>query len=276
MDQIVTIGLDLAKNIFRVHGIDACGKVVIRKPLRRGEMLKFFASLRPCLIGIEACATAHHWGRELGKLGHTIRLMPPAYVKAYVKRGKTDAADAGAICEAVTRPTMRFVAVEGGGGSRVARIEGLPGIGERQQYIRKHEQQVRPANHQESTVDPKLHDEHLSSEHEGDLWKEKRNVDRVQHRGPPSRAHAILAFKPHDREENDFVRQHPGIVRRHLMRAKNGGYADLVFFENKEVADRVLEAEATSPECAIFFGLMVMPDDPDMDVLSYDEVKVYS
>lgn len=88
MNQIVTIGLDLAKNIFQVHGIDACGKVVVRKPLRRGEVMKFFASLPPCLIGIEACATAHHWGRELGKLDHTVRLMPPAYVKAYVKRGK--------------------------------------------------------------------------------------------------------------------------------------------------------------------------------------------
>ncbi len=107
MNQIVTIGLDLAKNIFQVHGIDACGKVVVRKPLGRGEVMKFFAGLPPCLIGIEACATAHHWGRELGKLGHTVRLMPPAYVKAYVKRGKTDAADAEAICEAVTRPTMR-------------------------------------------------------------------------------------------------------------------------------------------------------------------------
>ncbi|WP_026621549.1 transposase (plasmid) [Ensifer sp. WSM1721] len=112
MKQIVTIGLDLAKNIFQVHGIDACGKVVVRKALRRGEVMKFFAGLHPCLIGIEACATAHHWGRELGKLGHTVRLMPPAYVKAYVKRGKTDAADAEAICEAVTRPTMRFVAVK--------------------------------------------------------------------------------------------------------------------------------------------------------------------
>lgn len=85
MDQIVTIGLDLAKNIFQVHGIDACGKVVIRKPLRRGEVLKFFASLRPCLIGMEACATAHHWARELIALGHLVKLMPPAYVKAYVK-----------------------------------------------------------------------------------------------------------------------------------------------------------------------------------------------
>ncbi|MHC2296106.1 transposase [Rhizobium mongolense] len=88
MNQIVTIGLDLAKNIFQVHGIDACGKVVVRKPLRRGDVMNFFAGLHPCLIGIEACATAHHWGRELSKLGHTVRLMPPAYVKAYVKRGK--------------------------------------------------------------------------------------------------------------------------------------------------------------------------------------------
>jgi transposase len=86
MNQISTIGLDLAKNIFQVHGIDARGKVIIRKPLRRSEVLKFFASVPPCLIGIEACATAHHWGRELGKLGHAVRLMPPAYVKAYVKR----------------------------------------------------------------------------------------------------------------------------------------------------------------------------------------------
>jgi transposase len=112
MNQIVTIGLDLAKNIFQVHGIDACGKIVVRKPLRRAEVLKFFAGLRRCLIGVEACATAHHWDRELGKLGHTVRLMPPAYVKPYVKRGKTDAADATAICEGVTRPTMRFVAVK--------------------------------------------------------------------------------------------------------------------------------------------------------------------
>lgn len=112
MDEIATIGLDLAKNVFQVHGVDTAGGVVVRKQLRRAEVLKFFGALRPCLVGIEACATAHHWGRELTKLGHTVRLMPPAYVKAYVKRGKTDAADAEAICEAVTRPTMRFVALK--------------------------------------------------------------------------------------------------------------------------------------------------------------------
>jgi transposase len=112
MKEVSTIGLDLAKNVFQVHGIDAVGRVVVRRQLRRGEVLAFFARLRPCLVGMEACATAHHWGRELIRLGHTVRLMPPAYVKPYVKRGKTDAADAEAIAEAVTRPTMRFVAVK--------------------------------------------------------------------------------------------------------------------------------------------------------------------
>ena len=112
MEEVSTIGLDLAKNVFQVHGIDAAGRVVVRRQLRRGEVLGFFARLRPCLVGMEACATAHHWGRELIKLGHTVKLMPPAYVKPYVKRGKTDAADAEAIAEAVTRPTMRFVAVK--------------------------------------------------------------------------------------------------------------------------------------------------------------------
>jgi transposase len=110
--QITTVGLDLAKHIFQVHAVDETGKVVARKRLRRGEVLSFFAGLSPCLIGMEACATAHHWARELTKLGHTVRLMPPAYVKAYVKRGKTDAADAEAICEAVNRPSMRFVPVK--------------------------------------------------------------------------------------------------------------------------------------------------------------------
>ena len=110
--KITTIGLDLAKNVFQIHGVDATGQVVVRKSLRRSQMLPFFAKLPPCLVGIEACGTSHHWARELIKLGHEVRLMPPAYVKPYVKRGKTDAADAEAVCEAVTRPTMRFVPVK--------------------------------------------------------------------------------------------------------------------------------------------------------------------
>ena len=110
--EITTIGLDLAKSIFQVHGVDATGQVVVRKSLRRTQMLAFFAKLPSCLVGIEACGTSHHWARELIKLGHEVRLMPPAYVKPYVKRGKSDAADAEAVCEAVTRPTMRFVPVK--------------------------------------------------------------------------------------------------------------------------------------------------------------------
>ena len=110
--EITTIGLDLAKSVFQVHGVDASGEVVVRKSLRRAQVLPFFAKLPPCLVGMEACGTSHHWARELIKLGHEVRLMPPAYVKPYVKRGKTDAADAEAICEAVTRPTMRFVPVK--------------------------------------------------------------------------------------------------------------------------------------------------------------------
>ena len=110
--QITTIGLDLAKSVFQVHGVDATGQAVVRKSLRRSQMLPFFAKLPPCLVGIEACGTSHYWARELIKLGHEVRLMPPAYVKPYVKRGKTDAADAEAVCEAVTRPTMRFVPVK--------------------------------------------------------------------------------------------------------------------------------------------------------------------
>ena len=110
--QITTIGLDLAKHVFQVHAVDAAGAVVVRRALRRAQVLPFFAKLPPCLIGIEACGTSHHWARELIRLGHEVRLMPPAYVKPYVKRGKTDAADAEAICEAVTRPTMRFVGVK--------------------------------------------------------------------------------------------------------------------------------------------------------------------
>jgi transposase len=110
--QITTIGLDLAKSVFQVHGVDAAGQVTVRKKLRRAEMLKFFEGLAPCLVGMEACATAHHWARQLSALGHEVRLMPPSYVKAYVRRQKNDAADAEAICEAVTRPSMRFVPVK--------------------------------------------------------------------------------------------------------------------------------------------------------------------
>ena len=110
--QITTIGLDIAKNVFQVHGIDSDEKVVVRKQLRRGQMMRFFEELSPCLVGLEACATAHYWARELTKLGHQVRLMPAKDVKAYVKRNKNDAADAEAICEAVRRPTMRFVQVK--------------------------------------------------------------------------------------------------------------------------------------------------------------------
>jgi transposase len=109
MQAITTIGLDIAKSVFQVHGIDAEGKVMIRRQLKRRYLLAFFEKLQPCLVGIEACASSHHWSRELKALGHTVRLMPPAYVKPYVKRQKNDAADAEAICEAVTRANMRFV-----------------------------------------------------------------------------------------------------------------------------------------------------------------------
>lgn len=110
--QTSTIGIDLAKNVFQVHGVDDQGKVVIARQLRRKQVMEFFAKLPPCLVGMEACATSHHWARELSQLGHSVRLIPPSYVKAYVKRSKNDAADAAAICEAVTRPSMRFVAVK--------------------------------------------------------------------------------------------------------------------------------------------------------------------
>jgi transposase len=109
MQAITTIGLDIAKSVFQVHAIDAVGNVIIRRQLRRRYILAFFQKLPPCLVGIEACASSHHWSRELKAVGHTVRLMPPAYVKPYVKRQKNDAADAEAICEAVTRANMRFV-----------------------------------------------------------------------------------------------------------------------------------------------------------------------
>jgi len=109
MQAITTIGLDIAKSVFQVHGVDAQGNVAVRRQLKRRQVLPFFKKLSPCLVGIEACATSHHWSRELQVLGHTVRLMPPAYVKPYLKRQKNDAADAEAICEAVMRPSMRFV-----------------------------------------------------------------------------------------------------------------------------------------------------------------------
>jgi transposase len=110
--EISTIGVDIAKHVFQVHGVDGQGKIVLVRQLRRQQMIEFFRKLPCCLVGMEACATAHHWARELMKLGHTVRLIPPSYVKAYVKRSKNDAADAAAICEAVTRPSMRFVPIK--------------------------------------------------------------------------------------------------------------------------------------------------------------------
>ena len=110
--QVTTIGLDIAKHVFQVHGIDWTEKVVVRRQLRRGQVKEFFEALAPCLVGMEACATSHYWARELTKLGHEVRLMPAKDVKAYVKRNKNDAADAEAICEAVRRPTIRLVRVK--------------------------------------------------------------------------------------------------------------------------------------------------------------------
>jgi transposase len=112
MKRITTIGLDLAKKVFQVHGVDEQGNVVVARQLRRKEVLAYFAKLPACLVGMEACGSAHYWAREIAKLGHTVKLMPPKYVKAYVKRGKTDAGDAAAICEAVMRPSMTFVPVK--------------------------------------------------------------------------------------------------------------------------------------------------------------------
>lgn len=110
--DVTTIGLDIAKSLFQVHAVDAEGAVVVRRQLKRARVAAFFSALKPCVVGIEACASSHHWAREIGALGHQVRLIPPAYVRPYVKRQKNDAADAEAICEAVQRPAMRFVPVK--------------------------------------------------------------------------------------------------------------------------------------------------------------------
>ena len=111
LSSVTTVGLDLAKHVFQVHGVDASGRVVVGKAIRRNKLLEFFASLPSCLVGLEACGSAHHWARELIALGHDARMMPPAYVKPYIRRQKNDASDAAAICEAVMRPSMRFVSL---------------------------------------------------------------------------------------------------------------------------------------------------------------------
>lgn len=125
MSEIITVGLDLATNVFRVHGADGSGQAALRKKPRRDQVLAFFGQMPPCVVAMEACGGAHFWGREIGKLGHEVRLIPPACVKPFVKRQKNDAADAEAICEAAQRPTMRFVPVKSEETQPVARQPGL-------------------------------------------------------------------------------------------------------------------------------------------------------
>jgi transposase len=131
MEQVSTIGLDVAKQVFQVHGVDAAGAVVLRRTLRRRQVVALLARLPRGLVGMEACATAPYWARELIKLGHEVRLIPPAYVKAYVRRGKNHAADAAAICEAVSRPSMRFVALKSEAQQAAAGLHKLRGTASR-------------------------------------------------------------------------------------------------------------------------------------------------
>jgi transposase len=135
MTKISTIGLDLAKNVFQLHGIDASGAVMLRRQLRRAAVEKFFAQLPPCLVGMEACGSAHHWARVIGRYGHEVRLMPPAYVKPYVKRNKNDGRDAEAICEAVSRPSMRFVPVKSVGQQAALAVHGTRALLVRQRTM---------------------------------------------------------------------------------------------------------------------------------------------
>src|SRR3954464_8009966 len=142
MQQVTTIGLDLAKNLFQVHGADAQGRPVLKRRLAREKVLEVFANLPPCLVGLEACAAAHYWARELRKLGHEVRLMPPQYVRPYVKTNKHDAADAEAICEAVTRPGMRFVPVKEEGQQALLMLHRAPGAGAAAQAAHRDDQRL--------------------------------------------------------------------------------------------------------------------------------------
>lgn len=137
MTEITTIGLDLAKRFFQVHGVDAAGRVVLKRQLKRDQVVPFFSKLKPCLIGIEACGTSHYWAHTLQALGHEVRLIPPAYAKVYVRRNKTDPADAAAICEAVSRPSMRFVPVKSAAEQAQAAIHQL-----REGLVRQHTQLI--------------------------------------------------------------------------------------------------------------------------------------
>jgi transposase len=156
------VGLDLAKSVFQVHGVDVAGQAVVRRRLARSQLLGFFAKLPPCVIGMEACSSAHHWARELIRLGHEVRLIPPQYVKPYVKRNKTDAADAEAICEAVGRPNMRFVPIKTEAQQAVLALHRIvrpfvrQPIRENHQDLRSMNRAARPDTRQQALVSPEM------------------------------------------------------------------------------------------------------------------------